>query len=173
MAGSFSNGLAPALDGKSRKWGYINKKGAWVIEPQFSKAKSFSEGLAPVWKDFKWGFIDVYGNFAIPLQFRIAEPFSDGYAYVGKENSFYFINQQGEPAFSKELYNNLCFTKPFINGAALMAVAPDGRSCLNFELAEDVILKDTNLLLYLNTEGEIIYKQKLKEYFTINKISQP
>ena len=173
MAGSFSNGLAPALDEKTRKWGYVNKQGAWVIEPQFSKAKAFSNGLAAVWKDFKWGYIDVYGKFVIPLQFRTAESFSDGYAYVGKENSFFFIDQQGNRAFSQDLYNKICFTKSFTNGAVLMAVSPEGRACYNFEIAEDVILQDTNLLIYLNTDGKLMYRQEMEEYFTINKIRRP
>lgn len=173
MAGSFSNGLAPALDEKTRKWGFVNKKGDWAIEPQFSKAKDFSDGLAAVWIDFKWGYIDVYGNYAIQPQYRIAESFSNGYAYIGKENSYYFIDSQGKQAFSENIYSKLCFTKSFENGAALMAVAPDGRSCYNFELAEEVILQDTNLLLYINTSGEIIYQQEMEEYYTINKIRKP
>ena len=173
MAGSFSNGLAPALDEKTRKWGYINKNGAWAIEPQFSKAKDFSDGVAAVWKDFKWGYINVYGEFVIPLQFRTAESFSNGYAYVGKENNFYFIDKEGKKAFSESLYSSVCFTTPFINGAALMAVAPENRSCFNFELADNVILQDTNLLLYITTSGKILYKQEMDEYFTINKLRRP
>ena len=173
MCGSFSNGLAPALDEKTRKWGYINNKGAWVIEPEFSKAKDFSEGLAAVWKDFKWGFINENGKYVIPLEYRTAESFNSGYAYVGKENSFYFINQQGQKAFSDELYSKICFTTPFIKDAALMAVAPDGNKCFNFELAENVILQDSNLLLYLTPNGKIMYKQEMDEYISVNKISQP
>lgn len=173
MCGSFSNGLAPALDEKTRKWGFINKQGAWAIEPQFSKAKDFSDGLAAVWKDFKWGYINVYGEFKIPLEYRIAESFSDGYAYVGKDNNFYFIDAQGNKAFSADLYQKICFTKAFQNGAALMAIAPEGRNCFNFELAEEVILRDTNLLIYLDENGKIIYRQDMDEYYTVNKISQP
>lgn len=173
MGRSFVNGLAPVLDPKTNKWGFINKKGDWAVKPQFSKAQEFSEGLAAVWKDFKWGYINVYGDYVIAPRFRVADSFSNGYAYVGKDNSFYFIDKQGNTAFSESLYKQLCFTKAFQNGAALVAVAPEGRSCNNFELAEGVILKDSNLLLYLNTQGEIIYKQELEEYYTINKLRKP
>lgn len=173
MCGSFANGLAPALDEKTRKWGFINKKGEWAVKPQFSKAKEFSDGLAAVWKDFKWGYIDVYGEYKITPQYRIADTFSNGYAYVGKDNNYYFINKQGNMAFSEDLYQKMCFTKSFKNGAALMAIAPEDRSCFNFELAEDVILQDSNLLLYLNANGEIIYRQEMEEYYTINKIRKP
>ncbi|MGM9833338.1 MAG: WG repeat-containing protein [Candidatus Limisoma sp.] len=30
------------------KWGYIDKTGAWVIEPKYDIAVNFSEGLAAV-----------------------------------------------------------------------------------------------------------------------------
>ena len=173
MSGSFSNGLAPALDEKTRLWGYINKQGAWAVKPQFSKAKDFSEGLAAVWKDFKWGYINVYGQYVVSPEYRIAESFSDGLAYVGRENSYFFIDKEGRKAFSEELYKKLCFTRSFYNGLALMAIAPEERSCFNFELAEDVILQDTNLLLYLDANGKIIYQQELEEYFTVNKINRP
>lgn len=173
MCGSFSDGLAPALDDKTQKWGYINKKGAWAIQPQFSKAHEFSEGLAAVWKDFKWGYINVYGEFDIPLEYRVAENFSDGYAYVGKDNNYFFIDKQGTKAFSSDLYQKICFTKAFHNGAALMAIAPQGYDCYNFELSEEVILRDSNLLLYLDINGTIIYRQELDEYYSINKIRNP
>lgn len=170
MAGSFSSGLAPALDEKTNLWGYINTKGQWAIAPQFSKARPFSDRLAAVWKDFKWGFIGTDGNYAIAPVFMVAESFENGYAFVSKDNKSYFINRQGSKAFNDGLYNQLCFTRSFTNGAALVAIAPGERDCLSFELAEDVILHDSNLLLYLNTAGEIFYQQDIDEYFVINKL---
>ena len=43
------------------KVGYIDKSGAYVIEPQYEKAKSFSDGRAAVEQDEMWGFIDTTG----------------------------------------------------------------------------------------------------------------
>ena len=40
------------------KYGFIDKSGKVVIEPQFDLVFDFSEGLARVEKDGKWGFID-------------------------------------------------------------------------------------------------------------------
>jgi hypothetical protein len=170
MAGSFSEGLAPAMDQQTNLWGYINTKGEWAIAPQFSKARDFSDGLAAVWKDFQWGYITPTGHYAIPAQYRVAESFHNGYAYVTKENKSYFINLNGKRAFTDDLYRQLCFTRSFTNGAALLAVAPADRTCLSFELAEDVILHDSNLLLYMNDKGKIFYQQDLDEYYAINKI---
>lgn len=173
-AGSFSNGLAPVLDIATGKWGYVNKKGQYVIQPQFSKAREFSNGLAAVWKDFKWGYIMPDGSVAIPLQYRSADTFSDGYAFVTTENDAYFVNRQGQKVFDGNVYDKLCHTRAFINGAALMSVSPSNRSCNSYRLSEDVvILEDTNLLMYLNANGQVIYKQDLEEYYTINKIRRP
>jgi hypothetical protein len=44
-----------------RWWGYIDKTGKTVVNPQFISASSFSEGLAAVridtGKTSKWGYI--------------------------------------------------------------------------------------------------------------------
>jgi WG containing repeat len=47
-AGSFSEGVAPALDSVSQKWGYIDKSGHFVIAPRFVAAYPFFAGLAVV-----------------------------------------------------------------------------------------------------------------------------
>ena len=44
------------------KYGFIDKSGKMVIEPQFDNAEPFSEGLAQVEKDGKLGFIDKSGK---------------------------------------------------------------------------------------------------------------
>jgi len=53
-----------------RQWGYINKQGNWIIEPQFDKCLPFHEGVAAVLKNNKLGYIDTVGNWII-------EPFLD------------------------------------------------------------------------------------------------
>ncbi len=45
------------------KYGYIDKTGKYVINPQFDYAGSFSEGLAVVEIGGKWGYIDKTGKF--------------------------------------------------------------------------------------------------------------
>jgi len=47
----------------NNKWGYINKRGENVINPQFDYVRSFSEGLAPVEIGGKWGYIDKSGDY--------------------------------------------------------------------------------------------------------------
>ncbi|AHM61409.1 hypothetical protein D770_15775 [Flammeovirgaceae bacterium 311] len=171
--GTFANGLAPVLDEATGKWGYVDKKGQFVIQPQFSKAREFANGVAAVWKDFKWGYIMPDGSMAVPLQFRSADSFSNGFAFVTTESDAFFIDRHGNKVFDNDLYDKLCHTRSFTNGAALMSVSPENRACNSYRLAEEVILEDTNLLMYLNTDGKIIYRQELEEYYTINKIRRP
>ena len=40
---------------KNDKIGFINKKGEWIIEPSYDKARAFVNGLAPVTNDKTMG----------------------------------------------------------------------------------------------------------------------
>ena len=68
----FSEGLAPAQEDASGKWGFINAAAQWVIAPQYLAAHRFSEGLAAVSSSvgqdgtLKFGFIDKSGTLVIP-----------------------------------------------------------------------------------------------------------
>ena len=53
-----------------------------IIEPTFSWAESFSDGLAAVYTDDGWGYIDRTGRMVIPPRFIQAGPFSEGLAPV-------------------------------------------------------------------------------------------
>ncbi len=59
---------------QSGKYGYIDKQGHYVVNPQFDDAKQFSEGLAAVrigdYRTGKWGFIDIQGHYVINPQIR-------------------------------------------------------------------------------------------------------
>lgn len=68
---------------KGGKWGFIDKDGKMIIEPQFSDARSFSNGYAAVEKNGRWGFIDVTGKEVISCRFEDARDFNElGNVYV-------------------------------------------------------------------------------------------
>lgn len=74
------------------KWGFINKKGKWAIEPKFQNATSFSIGFGGVQKNGLWGFIDMKGNVVIEPQFSDVKPFSkSGIAPVCEGKTWHFI----------------------------------------------------------------------------------
>lgn len=58
---SYSEGLA-AVQHSGGKWGFVNERKDWVIQPRFEEAKPFQGGLAAVRQNGKWGFIDKRGN---------------------------------------------------------------------------------------------------------------
>ena len=49
--------------GHHRKFGYIDKKGTIVINPQFDDAEGFQRGFARVYLGNKWGYIDTKGDY--------------------------------------------------------------------------------------------------------------
>ena len=82
--------------GEKGKYGYVDERGHWVIQPRFDDASSFSEGLTRVKTNGKWGFIDKRGNFAIQPRFDDASSFSEGLAKVKTNEKWGFIDKQGD-----------------------------------------------------------------------------
>lgn len=84
--------LYPVKDGESGKYGYVDDKGKWVIEPKYESASGFDSetGLAKVWtsnKDFMVGFINKKGEMVIEDKYgRGTKSFYNGYAVVATEN---------------------------------------------------------------------------------------
>ncbi len=67
-AGFFKNGITYARDGKL--FGFIDTLGNWKIKPQYTSAKDFVNGVAPVSKDGRYGIINSKGETIVPLNYR-------------------------------------------------------------------------------------------------------
>lgn len=62
--GGFSEGLAAVC--KDGKCGYTNKKGKYVIKPQYTEGSDFTGGIAVVRRsDGSWCFIDKTGKVVV------------------------------------------------------------------------------------------------------------
>lgn len=57
------------------KYGYIDKTGNYIVNPQFSYAKDFSDGLAVVKSNDKYGYIGKDGKYVINPQYEYARDF--------------------------------------------------------------------------------------------------
>ena len=64
------------LKAKKDKWGYIDKRGEFVIAPKYDDAGPFFNGVAPVCIEKEgmsehcgWGFIDNTGRVIVPLEY--------------------------------------------------------------------------------------------------------
>ena len=124
-AGSVDQPLFPVK--VNSKWGYIDKTGGIVIDPQFDEADKFSEGLALVkvggLMTGRRGYIDKTGTIVIKLQYEFADSFSDGLAAVQAKvgDSWGYINKEGTMIISPQFV----FPMPFREGLANMMVGAD------------------------------------------------
>lgn len=118
-AREFSEGLAcVALRGKSEevRYGFIDRTGEMIIDPEPWTPLSFSGGLAAVHTEDGWGFIGPGGKFAIKPQFDWdrgsgydgdagAYRFAEGLAAVLKDGRWGYIDAKGawrvKPAFDR------------------------------------------------------------------------
>jgi len=91
--------LIPVKAGE--KWGYINKKGEYKINPQFNDAQFFRDGLARVVSvDGKVGYITEDGKYKIPSKFKDGTPFREGLAFVVSDGGYpTCIDKSGETKF--------------------------------------------------------------------------
>lgn len=92
-----SEGLLNVRDQKTKKYGYINKEGEWIIKPSYSEARHFSEGLAAVSNaEGKWGFIDAKGKLVIPYMAAQVENFSNGVCRIIDGDTMNYLNKEGK-----------------------------------------------------------------------------
>ena len=83
LPGDFSEGLAAASKDTKSPWGFINRTGAFVIQPQFDSVQPFSEGLARVSVSRQFGttgYIDHHGTLVIPAHLTKGSDFHEGLA---------------------------------------------------------------------------------------------
>lgn len=106
----FSEGLAAfsKTDSTNVVWGFVDKSGNQLINPQFKAVGDFHDNKCAVQnKDGKWGYIDGSGKIIINYQFDSAYEFSNGKAivYLDKKAGVidvegkYIVNPQFEWAF--------------------------------------------------------------------------
>jgi hypothetical protein len=78
-------------------FGYIDRTGKVLVEPQFDSASDFSGGMACVSIDGKYGYIDTKGKLVVPLRYDYdSGDFSEGFAVVGLEEKHGFIDNTGK-----------------------------------------------------------------------------
>ncbi len=84
---------------KHGKWGYKNEAGKVVIEPTYTEAFNFKEGLACVELNERCGFINKQGEVVIPIEYDTACSFSEGLASVTKDDKCGYIDKDGNIVF--------------------------------------------------------------------------
>ncbi|MGB4774978.1 MAG: WG repeat-containing protein [Daejeonella sp.] len=129
-ANSFSEGLAAVLiDGK---WGYINKQGQLIIEPQFTDASDFNNNIAIAGIENKRFCIDQSGKI-ISEEYRRISTFYEGLADVGLKGKTGYIDLSGK----------LVIPLKFL-------------SAQNFSDGMGPVYIDSKQLGFINTKGEMV-----------------
>lgn len=90
---AFSNGLIPVkIKGA---WGYANKQGEVVINPDYEDTYPFYGKIAAVSIDGKFGFIDLEGNVIVEPQYQAVVVSSEGLCTVIKNGLVGFVDESG------------------------------------------------------------------------------
>ena len=79
--GQYKNGFISAKSVKENKFGYLNNKGEWAIQPQFLTANDFSDGIANVRLGAtRVSFTDEKGNISLKAKYANASDFGNNRA---------------------------------------------------------------------------------------------
>jgi hypothetical protein len=131
-AGDFSNGLCMAsTDGG--KFGYIDKKGNWVIQPIYEIGvtlkindeydytdRAYSDGYVAIDKNDKYGLMDKTGKMVLDAKFDWLGKYSEGLIPAKKDTLYGFIDLKGNWVIKPE-YNS---AEAFYHGLAAVSKGP-------------------------------------------------
>lgn len=96
--------LRPLFSETNNRWGYVNKTGQWIVQPQYEAAGNFKDDVAFILLNNRWGIINQTGKILVEPQFELIEEFSEGLARVVKGGKVGYIDKTGklviEPQFS-------------------------------------------------------------------------
>ncbi len=86
--------VATAVGGK---WGLIDGRGNYVVEPKYAEIREGREGLIPVREGPRWGFVDSQGEVKIKVEYGSVDLFSGGWAKVTEiSGRAGFVNREGQ-----------------------------------------------------------------------------
>ena len=126
---------------------YVNKDGEQIIDFKFDRAKSFSEGLAPICINDKWGYVNTSGEIVIEPIFDYACEFNDGLARFNI----------GSNALTRGMSIPKGGLWGFLNKEGKIKILPTLKSVSDFENGYAQIIDGDNNN-YIDKNGEILIK---------------
>ena len=127
------------------KYGFINKKGKEVIEPQFDWAGDFVDGMAPVSKNGRYYFIDKSGQPIDDKTYTRLSGFKGDLCWVKKGSKGGFMNKKNEIVLPLEYDNYMYF---FDRGSKFQTTN------LESELGESLFQNDDGFFVVSKSDDE-------------------
>lgn len=173
--------LIPVQSGE--KWGYVDKHGKYVINPQFESAYYFREGLARVCStNGMYGFINSKGKYVIDAQYKDATEFSEGLAFVVMDGDYpTCIDKSSKTVFvAKQVKAVSQFTEGFAafvnNDGKAGYMDKSGKTVINpqFDVADVFregmarVCKDGKWG-YINTKGDVIINFQFEDAYSFSE----
>jgi hypothetical protein len=161
------------------KFGFIDKSGKIVINPQFDDISQFSDGLAAIANkkdkdsDAIWGYIDKEGKIIINPQFKSAGDFKEGKALVGDGKKYGYIDKKGlytiNPQFdmAKDFNEGLAGIKQgetwgFINIEGKIVINPQFEEISSFKNGLAAVRSGKENWGYIDKEGKFVVNPQFK-----------
>lgn len=158
------------------KYGYVDKEGNYLINPQFDRAAFFRSGLALVMSNGLCGYVDTKGNYIIPPAYMDITTFAEGVAWaVKKDGPPTAINKKGEVLFAlKEAdrvynfsegmaryrivspYNENEYLYGFINKKGETVIQPVYSDASDFAEGVAAVANENKEYGYINKKGELV-----------------
>lgn len=181
----FNQGLAFVKN--NGKWGVINEKGAYVIEPQFDDFKVefknytvFHNDIAAVMKNGRWGYINKTGKTIIDFKYNDADIFHEGLASVKLEDKWGVINTSGNIVSDfywdsiSQFLNGIAYGKidgkyGYINPLGELII-PNKFSDANYFSNGVALVKYDGLYRLIDIQGNFVSDEKW--YFQASKVDR-
>jgi len=177
----FKDGLAAYCirTDEGLKWGFIDKRGKVVINPQFEECDDFYEGLCAVGNnDYEWGYIDKNGKLVMNYQFDRATRFNNNRAIVLLNDKWGVIDNEGKYVINPQFDNLICDGDKYLcyqSGKAGWCDT-EGRFIINPQFDRASMFSGTKLAAvlmsdkfgFIDDEGKILINPQFEEAFAFN-----
>lgn len=168
-------GLIPVKS--SDKWQYIDREGKIIINPQFSYAAGFFEGMAlirNIAESPRYGFINENGILIINANYIRATSFSEGLACVVQENGApTYIDKKGQIKFiMKDAQEAACFNEGlaafsqfdkdgqllcgYIDKTGKVKILPQFYGMMNFSEGLAAVMDKNSKWGFIDSTGKVI-----------------
>lgn len=165
------------------KYGYVDREGSFLINPQFDRATFFWGDMALVISDGLYGYIDTKGNYTIPPTYRELTTFTEGIAWSVKKEGFPIaINKKGDILFNlKEAdkvysfsngmaryrivspYNEKEYLYGFINKKGETVIPPTYSDAEDFSEKVAAVANENGDYGYINKVGELVINYQFED----------